>query len=81
MKWEEIRKQYPNTFVKFEVIEYHIEEDKEVVDELALIKVMQDGKEAMKEHLKCKKGQYVYSTAKGKVEIKMIKYIGIRGEM
>ena len=78
MKWEEIRKQYPDAFVKFEVLEYHIEEDKEIVDELALIKIMQDGKEAMKEHLKCKKGQYVYSTSKEKVEIHMIKYIGIR---
>ena len=36
MKWEEIRKQYPNVFAKLEVLEYHIEEDKEIIDELAL---------------------------------------------
>jgi len=28
-----------------------------------------------------KKGQYVYSTSKEKIEIHMIKYIGIRGEI
>ena len=47
MKWEEIRKQYPNVFVKFKGLESHIEEDKEIVDEIALIRIMQDGKEAM----------------------------------
>lgn len=81
MKWEEVRNQYPNTFVKFEVLEYHIEEDKEVVDEIALIKVIKDGKEAMKEHLTCKRGQYVYNTIKDRIEIQIIKYIGIRGQM
>ena len=32
MKWEDVRKQYPNTFVKFQVVESHIEEHKEIVD-------------------------------------------------
>jgi hypothetical protein len=59
MKWEEVRKIYPNTFVKFEVVESHMEEDKEVVDEGAFIKTISNGKQAMKEHLNCKKGQYV----------------------
>jgi hypothetical protein len=38
IKWEEVRKIYPNTFAKFEVVESHIKEDKEVVDEVAFIK-------------------------------------------
>ncbi|GKU24376.1 hypothetical protein CFOLD11_12020 [Clostridium folliculivorans] len=81
MKWEEIRKQYPNTFIKFEIVDSHMEEDKEIVDEIALIKTIKDGKEAMLEHLKCKTGQYIYNTAKDRVEIQMIKYIGIRGKI
>ena len=79
MKWEEVRNQYPNSFVKFEVVESHVENDKEIVDEVAFIKVIKDGKEAMKEHLNCKKGQYVYNTVKDKIEIQLVKYIGIRG--
>ncbi|QXE20702.1 hypothetical protein [Clostridium sp. 001] len=81
MKWEDVRNQYPNTFVKFEIVESHIEEDKEIVDEVAFIKPIKDGKEAMREHLKCKIGQYVYSTVKNRVEIQLVKYIGIRGKM
>lgn len=81
MKWEDVRKQYPNTFVKFEIVESHIEEDKEIVDEVAFIKAIKDGKEAMVEHLRCKDGQYVYSTIKERVEIQLVKYIGIRGRM
>jgi hypothetical protein len=81
MKWEEVRQSYPNAFVKFEVIESHIEEDKEIVDEVAFIKAIKNGKEAMKEHLRCKDGQYVYNTAKDRVEINLVKYIGIRGKM
>ncbi|MGL5712985.1 MAG: hypothetical protein ACRCXT_17610 [Paraclostridium sp.] len=80
MKWNEVRDMYPNTFIKFEVIESHIENDKEIVDDIALIKVISDGKEAMKEHIKCKQGQYIYNTAKTNLEIQMIKYIGIRGK-
>ncbi|OBR93299.1 hypothetical protein CLRAG_20350 [Clostridium ragsdalei P11] len=72
MKWEDVRKQYPNTFVKFEIVESHIEEDKEIVDEVAFIKPIKDGKEAMREHLKCKIGQYVYSTVKNRVDIQCI---------
>lgn len=81
MKWEEVRKLYPNTFIKFQILEYHIENNKEIVDEIDVIKVIKDGKEAMKEHLACKKGEYVYSTGKERIEIQMIKYIGIRREM
>lgn len=81
MKWKEVRKQYPNTFVKFKVVESHIEENKEIVDEVAFIKAIKDGKEAMAEHLKCKSGQYVYNTIKDRVEIQLVKYIGIRGKM
>lgn len=45
---------------------------------MAFIKAISDGKEAMKEHLNCKNWQYVYSTIKDRIEIQLIKYIGIR---
>lgn len=75
MKWNEVRNMYPNTFIKFEVVESHIEKDKEIVDEIALIKVINDGKEAMKEHLNCKKGHYIYNTSKENLEIQTIKFM------
>lgn len=72
MKWSDVRSMYPNKFIKFEILESHIEDDIEVVDDIALIGVLNDGKEAMKEHLKCKQGQYVYSTLKERIEIQRV---------
>lgn len=54
-----------------------MEENKEIVDEVVFIKAINNGKEAMKEHLNCKEGQYVYNTIKDRIEIQLIKYIGI----
>lgn len=78
MTWEEVRKLYPNQFVKFKIVESHIVGDKEYVDEVAIIKAIKDGKEAMKEFIHCKEGQYIYSTKNDKVIIELVKHIGIR---
>ena len=49
MKWQEVREMYPNQFVKFEIVEYHEDERTKYVDEVAVIKAIKDGREAMKE--------------------------------
>lgn len=51
------------------------------MDDIALIKVINDSKEAMKEHIKCKQGQYIYNTDNKKLEIQIVKYIEIRGKL
>ncbi|NMM65459.1 hypothetical protein HBE96_23050 [Clostridium sp. P21] len=73
MKWEEVRKLYPNQFVKFQIIESHIIDDKKYVDELAFIKAMTDGEEAMKEFRNCKEEQFVYSTKNEQLVIQLVK--------
>jgi len=78
MKWEEVRNLYPNKFVKFEVVESHTKDGKEYIDEVAVIKAIDDGKEAMKEFVKCKPGQLVYSTNNDQLIIQLVKHIGIR---
>jgi len=78
MKWDEIRKLYPNQFVKFEVVESHIVDDKEYVDEVAFIKAIPDGKEAMKEFIKGKGKQLIYSTKNEQLVIQLMKNVGIR---
>jgi len=78
MKWQEVRKLYPNQFVKFQIIESHIVEDKKYVDEIAFIKAMPDGKEAMDEFRKCKGEQFVYSTVNEEVVISLVRHVGIR---
>ena len=64
MKWQEVRKLYPDKFIKLEILESHIVDGKEYVDEVAVINVISDNKEAMREFIKCKNKQVVYSTKK-----------------
>ena len=64
MKWQEVRELYPNKFVKIQVIKSHIVDEKEYVDEVAVIKAIEDSKEAMKEFIKCKNKEIIYSTKK-----------------
>ncbi len=78
MEWKEVRKLYPNQFVKFEIIESHIVGEKEFVDEVAVIKAISDGKDAMKEFVHSKAGQFVYSTNHEEVIIDLVRHVGIR---
>ncbi|WP_041284776.1 hypothetical protein [Desulfoscipio gibsoniae] len=78
MKWAEVRELYPNKFIKFEVLDYNTIDNKRHVNDIAIIKVINDGKEAMKEFSLCKEGQFVYSTKNEQIAIEVVKYIGIR---
>lgn len=78
MKWQEVRELYPNKFVKIEVIESHMVEEKEYVDEVAVIKAIEDSKEAMREFVKCKNKEIIYSTKNKEFIIDVVKHIGIR---
>lgn len=75
MKWQKVRELYPNQFVKFEIVESHIIDDKKYVDEIALIKTIKNGREAMKEFRSCKENQFVYSTTNEELIIQLVKYI------
>lgn len=78
MKWQEVRELYPNRFVKFEILESRTMGSKEYVEDVAIIKAILDGKEAMKELVNCKPGQLVYSTTNKEVVIQLVENIGIR---
>ncbi len=75
MKWQEVRELYPNKFVKIEVIESHMVEEKEYVDEVAVIKAIEDSKEAMREFVKCKNKEIIYSTKNKEFIIDVVKHI------
>lgn len=78
MKWNEVRTLYPDLFVKFEIVESHVLDNKEYVDEVAIIKSIPDGKAAIKEFVNCKVGQFVFSTKNTEVVIELIKHAGVR---
>lgn len=78
MRWQEVRDLYPKQFVKFRVLESYIVGTKEYVKDVAVIKVISDGEEAMKEFVNCKPGEIVYNTKNEEVIIQLVENIGIR---
>lgn len=83
MKWEEARKIYPDKWLLFEAIDAHSEEGVRVVDELSVINVFDEGKDALngyaEKHKKDKSREmYVYSTKKEKLLIEERVWIGVR---
>lgn len=83
MKWEEARKMYDNKWILFETIEAYSQEGKRIVEELSVINVYDEGKEALKEysekHKKDKSREmYVYNTKNEKLLIEERTWIGVR---
>lgn len=61
MKWSEVRKWYPNQFVKLKVLSSHIENEQEIIDDMAVITPVPD-ELATRELLKSKGDELVYHT-------------------
>lgn len=83
MKWDEARKIYPNKWLLFEAIEARSEDGKRIVDELSIINIYDNGKEALKEyaekHRKDKSREmYVYHTKNEQLSIEERNWIGVR---
>lgn len=77
MKWDEVRKIYPNQFVKLQILESHIERDKQYIDDVAVIGVVED-KDATRELLKCSGNILVYHTINENITLTIRKRIGLR---
>lgn len=79
MQWNEVRKIYPDQYVKLQILTSHTEGNTMYVDEVALIRAIQDPKEATKELLKSKDGIIVSHTSNEKLEIEIRTLRGLRG--
>jgi len=77
LKWSEVRKMYPNQFVKIKVLSSHIKENQEIIEEVAVIKVVPD-ELATKELLNSKGDELVYHTAHEKIELEIRQDVGLR---
>ena len=77
MKWTEVRERYPNQFVKIKILKSHFENNKEIVDEVAVIESVDKGK-ATKELLASKGDTLVYHTSKEKIILTVRNIIGLR---
>lgn len=79
MKWEEVRNLYPNQYVKLNILDFYLKDDRKIVTDVALINVIEDSKLATKELLKSKGDTIVYHTGSDKVVIELRTPTGLRG--
>jgi hypothetical protein len=81
MKWQEVREVYPKRYVLLQILESHVEGDRKLIDDVAVIRTIDDPREATRELVNAKPGYLVYHTARDKIEILMRKSVGFWGAM
>ena len=79
MKWEEVRKIYPDRFVKMQVLQGRIESDVRYIDDVAVINAFDDNKEATMELARAKNDIVVFHTSNERLEIPIKRIFGFRG--
>ena len=65
MKWQEVRELFPDQFVLVSILDYHEEDDKKIIDEVAPIRSIPD-ENANKEFFNVEPGNIVYHTSNEK---------------
>lgn len=78
MKWEEVRTIYPNKFVLLKSLEAHIEENKKCIDDVAVVRVLDD-KEASCILIRCKGDNFVFHTSKEELSMNIVQMPVLRG--
>lgn len=81
MKWEEVKKIYPNQFVKLQILEWNMEGNKKYIDDMAVIKVIEDNREATRELVRSKEDVLVYHTGSKDIVVEVRNIKGYRGIM
>lgn len=78
MQWEEVRRTYPDQYVKLQILAAHTEGNTKFIDEVTLIRAIQDPKEATKELLQSKDGVIVSHTANDELKVEIRTLRGLR---
>ena len=77
MKWNDVMKKYPDQFVKIEILDSHIENGKQYVDDVALIEPVDDFN-ATEELFNSGEDTIVYHTSKEKIVLEIRDGMGLR---
>ncbi|WIM38630.1 hypothetical protein PO903_18550 [Paenibacillus sp. PK4536] len=62
MKWQEVRELFPDQFLLVSILQYHEEDNKKIVDEVAPIRTVL-AEDANREFFQADEGNVVYHTA------------------
>lgn len=79
MKWHEIREKYPNKFVLLKTLKSHVHGDKKIIDDVALVKIIENSKEANKLLIRCKGDTFVFHTSKEELALTIVQNLVYRG--
>lgn len=79
MKWNEIREKYPNQFVLLKALKSHVDGDKKIVDDVALVKIIENSKEANELLIRSKGDTFVFHTSKDKLSLTIVQNPVYRG--
>lgn len=79
MKWEEVRDIYPNQFVKLQILNYHINDNYKIIDDMAVIAAIKDNREATNELVRSTSDTIVYHTSNKEIAIEIKNFRNYRG--
>ncbi|HZK83523.1 MAG TPA: hypothetical protein VFC58_02380 [Desulfosporosinus sp.] len=79
MKWEEVRKIYPDRFVKIQILKAHITDSVRYIDDMAVMQSFDDERDATRELVRAKEDVLVYHTGNKKLEVPIKQIFGFRG--
>lgn len=71
MKWEEVRRLYPDQYVKLNILYFQIKDNKKIVTDVALVDIIEDSKTATKELLRTRDDVIVYHTGTEEIVIEI----------
>ncbi|MDQ2086328.1 hypothetical protein RBH29_07780 [Herbivorax sp. ANBcel31] len=78
MKWEDLREKYPNKWLKLKILQSHVEGNKEIIDDMEVIEIINSDLEAGRELVKCSENEVVYNTSNDKIFIEIRNIFGYR---
>lgn len=83
MNWQQARDHFPDQWVLFEALQAHTEENRRIVEQMAVINVFPDSESAMKGYLQLHRqfpGRefYVFHTRRESLDITVQRRVGIR---
>ncbi len=67
MKWNEVRKQYPDEWLKLQILNSHEIDNKEYIDDMSVINILNNEDDATQELVKCGDKEIVYHTTKEEI--------------
>jgi hypothetical protein len=83
MRWEEVRKAYPNQWLIIEALEAHSEADRRLLDKIAVVETCTDGKTALQRYRALRiahpdREYYYLHTSRKELDIHERQWLGIR---